>query len=193
MDSLKVGGTNWPPVEIANQIALTRRYPDPGQVQWSVAALMKNSALDNVLYREVYREPALVPASPWLDPTPPTAPQLSVDTQGKSTHFQWRSAPGVSVSLWLWQTRSNGVWTTQILPGDHRDYYLNNGTADAASLRAVDRVEILSTPVIWTLKKYASPDLTRGTKGSKPEPDKNTKLQAPRSREVPSTNHVGAH
>jgi uncharacterized lipoprotein YddW (UPF0748 family) len=161
LDSLKVG-TNWPPSEIINQIVLTRRYADAGQIHWSMAALMKNSALDALLAGGVYRQPALIPASPWLDPNPPAPPVLSVTVQGKSAHVQWQNAAGKPAGGWVLQFRENGTWTTQILPADRTDAYLDNVTPDAISVRAVDRVENLSEPAIWTPKKYAPAETTRG-------------------------------
>jgi uncharacterized lipoprotein YddW (UPF0748 family) len=187
MDSLKVGAT-WQPMEIADQIALTRRYPGPGHVHWSMMALMKNSALDDLLARGVYREPALIPASPWLDSTLPPPPKLSVTVQDKSAHVQWLSGVGKSANWWVWQTCSNGVWTTQIFPAGKTDLYLANSSADALSIRAVDRVGNLSEPAIWTPKKYSGPETTRGMNGSKLEEEKSAKTQAPSSREAPNTN-----
>jgi uncharacterized lipoprotein YddW (UPF0748 family) len=161
MDSLKVGST-WQPLEIVNQIAVTRRYANPGHIHWSIMALMKNTALDNLLLRDVYREPALIPASPWLDATPPAPPKLSVDTWGKSTHVQWQSAPGKFANWWLWQTRAKGVWSTQIFPAGKTDLYLDGASPDAVAIRAVDRVGNLSEPTLWTPKKYSAPVVPRG-------------------------------
>ncbi|MEY4918237.1 MAG: hypothetical protein RL616_2150, partial [Verrucomicrobiota bacterium] len=76
MDSLKVG-EKWQPAEIINQIGATRRYTDAGHIHWSVMALMKKPALDEALLMEAYRSPALIPASPWLDATPPAPPKLT--------------------------------------------------------------------------------------------------------------------
>jgi len=174
LDALKVG-TSWQPLEIANQIALTRRYADPGHVQWSVTALMKNSALDNILAREVYREPALIPASPWLNPTSPPPPKLSVTIGSKSAYAQWQSGLGESAAWWVWQTHgTNGVWTTQILPASHNDAYLNDIAPDAVSIRAVNRVGNLSEPTIWTPRKYVAPDTARGMQGGRLKEEKSS-------------------
>src|ERR1700722_11627797 len=101
-------------------------------------ALMKNSALDSVLVREVYREPALIPASPWLNPTSPPPPKLSVTVGSKSAYVQWQSGVGQSANWWVWQTRTtNGVWTTQIFPASKTDLYLDNASLDALAIRAV--------------------------------------------------------
>ena len=161
MDSLKTG-VKWEPVEIINQINVTRRYADAGHVHWSVMALMKNVALDNALAGEVYRQPALIPASPWLNATSPPSPKLSVTVWGKSTHAQWQGAAGHSVGSWVLQSRANGIWTTQVLPASRNDLFLDKLMPDAIAVRAVDRVENLSAPAVWTPKKYASPETPRG-------------------------------
>jgi uncharacterized lipoprotein YddW (UPF0748 family) len=166
MDALKVGGT-WQPVEIVNQIAVTRRYPNPGHILWNVTALMRNSALDAALSRVVYREPALIPASPWLNGTPPPPPKLSVNVESRSAHARWQSGGDKSASWWVWQTRSNGVWTTQIFPGGRTDLYLDYAAADVVSVRAVDRVGNLSEPAVLTLKKYSSPVVSHGAEKMK--------------------------
>ena len=165
MDSLRVG-EKWPPAEIINQINVTRRYPDPGHIHWSVTALMKNSALDTALARDVYRQPALIPASPWLDSTAPAPPKLSVAVWKKTAHVQWQNA-GQPVGGWVLQSRANGIWTTQILPAGRTDAYLDNGAPDAVAVRAVNRVENLSGPAVWTPRKYFTPDTTKGAERMK--------------------------
>jgi uncharacterized lipoprotein YddW (UPF0748 family) len=162
LDALKAGGS-WPPMEIAGQVALSRRYPDPGHIQWNATALMKNLALDATLVHEVYREPALIPASPWLDPSPPPQPRLAVTVADKSAYVQWQSGIGKSATWWVWQTRTDGVWTTQIFPAGRTDLYLDNASPDAVSIRAVDRVGNLSEPAIWTPPKHSPPVINRGS------------------------------
>ena len=41
-------------------------------------SLMRNSAFDEVLEREVYQQPALMPPSPWLGRAQPGKPKLTV-------------------------------------------------------------------------------------------------------------------
>jgi uncharacterized lipoprotein YddW (UPF0748 family) len=163
MDDLKA----WPPTEIANQIALERRYDGPGHIHWNATALMKNAALDTVLLRDVYREPALIPACPWLDATPPGMPKLVVNATSKTTHGQWQPAPGKPVNWWVWQARGNNLWTTRIFPGGRTDFYLDGASPDAVCLHAVDRVGNLSEPAIWTPgmvtpRKYSTPVISHG-------------------------------
>ncbi len=151
MDSLKVGG-KWQPAEIVNQIGITRRYADAGHIHWSVMALMKNPALAEALRVDTYRQPALIPASPWLNPTVPPPPKLSVSIWKKSFHIEWKNSGKEPINGWVLQTRANGSWTTQIFPASRTDVYLDNASPDAIAVRAVSRVENVSEAAVWTRK-----------------------------------------
>ncbi len=166
MNSLNVGG-KWQPNEIVNQINFTHHLADAGQIHWSVMALMKNTALDAALTQEAYRQPALIPASPWLDATLPAPPKLSVTIGAKSAHVQWQRSAGKPASDWVVQTRTNGSWATQIFPAARTDCYVDNVTPEVVAVRAVDRVENLSEPAIWTPKKFSPPDTSRGAERMK--------------------------
>lgn len=162
MDSLKAG-EKWPATEIVNQINATRRYADAGQIHWSVMALMKNPALDAALTRDSYRQPALIPASPWLGTTPPAMPKLTVTVRGKSAAVRWENAPGQPTNLWVLQILSDGLWRTDILPANQVARSFQNYLPDVVAIRAVDRVGNLSAPAIWSAKALSSP--ARGAPG----------------------------
>jgi uncharacterized lipoprotein YddW (UPF0748 family) len=151
MDSLKVGG-KWEPTEIINQIGVTRRYANAGHIHWSVMALMRNAALDTALMQQAYQQPALIPACPWLDATPPAAPKLSVSKTAKSVRIQWQNTATEQLANWLVQTRANGEWSTQIFPAGRLDFSLDKSAPEIISVRAVDRVGNLSAPAIWPPK-----------------------------------------
>lgn len=148
MDSLKVG-EKWQPAEIVNQINVTRRHANAGHIHWSVMALMKNSALDAALAKEIYQQPALIPASPWLNSTSPPSPKLSVNIWKKSVHAEWKNSTGERAAGWVLQSRTDGNWTTQIFPANRLDAYLNNTNPDAIVIRSVGRTGNLSEPVVW--------------------------------------------
>ena len=152
MDSLKVGD-KWPAAEIVNQITATRRHADAGHIHWSVMALMKNSALDAALARDTYRQPALIPASPWLNSTSPPPPKLSANLWKKSLHVQWKNSSGEPARWWVLQYRTNENWNTQIFPAGRVDAYLDNASPDAVAVRAVGRTGNLSEAVVWMPKK----------------------------------------
>jgi uncharacterized lipoprotein YddW (UPF0748 family) len=148
INSLNVG-EKWQPSEIINQINVTRRDADPGHIHWSVMALMKNAALNSVLAAQVYQQPALIPASPWLNGAAPQLPKITVNTWKKTIHPEWKNGPGERACGWVLQFREHGNWTTQILPANRTDVYLDQANPDAICLRAVGRTGNLSQPAVW--------------------------------------------
>jgi uncharacterized lipoprotein YddW (UPF0748 family) len=155
MDSLKTS-EKWQPAEIVNQIKATRRYADAGHIHWSVSALMKIARLDNALTQEIYRQPALVPACPWLNSTAAPPPKLYVSIWKKSAHIEWKDAGNEPARGWVVQSRENGNWSTQIFPANRSDCHLENANPDAVTVRAVNRVGNLSTPTSWSPAKKIS-------------------------------------
>jgi uncharacterized lipoprotein YddW (UPF0748 family) len=150
----KVGFTNasaWRTDEVIKQIRLTRAQPGAtGNVHFNMTVFMKNpDSLNDRLVREVYGEPALVPASPWLDRHVPAAPRAVVRTDATSGARVLDLDPGIgtaeSSAPWLWvlQTRTAEGWRTQILPATERVALLapRGGTAPLdVRVTAVDRV-----------------------------------------------------
>jgi uncharacterized lipoprotein YddW (UPF0748 family) len=72
------GARNWPARELLEQVALTRTRPAAGgHIHFSMAALMQDrDRLATLLQFGPYAEPALVPATPWLESEPPPPPSL---------------------------------------------------------------------------------------------------------------------
>ena len=66
--------------EIIDQVRRTRDLPGArGNICWGIRALTENRrGLADTLLHEVYAQPALPPAFPWLDAQPPGQPQISV-------------------------------------------------------------------------------------------------------------------
>ena len=148
LNSLKAS-EGWPATEILNEISLTRKFPDAGHVHWSISALMKNPTLDASLAQAAYREPALIPASPWLNAKAPATPQFSVSLRNNSMRARWDNAVGEPAHWWLLQLRTNGSWTTQIFPASQSNLRLDDMSTDALALRAISRTGIASAPALW--------------------------------------------
>ena len=164
----KVGFTNsqrFSVDEVINQIRLTRAQPGAtGNVHFSSTVFMRDpDRLDERLEREVYAEPALVPASPWLHRRPPAAPvaMLRTDAQTGDRVVDLRSGVNMAsttttvvsstASPWQWvvQLHSASGWTTTILPGTTRAFVVaERGSAMPSDVwvTAIDRVGNASAP-----------------------------------------------
>jgi uncharacterized lipoprotein YddW (UPF0748 family) len=154
LDSTKVSGRSqsrrgWQPQEIVNQIRLTRTQTGAsGHIHWNMKSLMRNSAFDKVLERELYQQPALMPPSPWLGRAQPGKPKLTVAKGEPGSQLEVRWTPGGSAKAWLWllQTRTNGEWTKEILPAATTSRVWNGALPEVVAVSAVNRNGELSTP-----------------------------------------------
>jgi hypothetical protein len=104
------------------------------------------------LTRDSYAQPALVPASPWLDSIAPGRPavQPRLDAASGEMVIDMDPASG-DKEPWLWvvQARTSSGWTTQIIPGTEATHFLA-GRGDKSPrevwVYAVGRTGNLSPP-----------------------------------------------
>ena len=151
----------WLPDEIVNQVGLARRQMGvTGEIQYNMSALMKDTNGPALLLRHrVYSEPALVPASPWLDNTPPGKPTLANrgGTDGKTRELVWEPTGSEKVWLWVVQTETDGVWKTEILPASQTTRSLPQaGPSPQPShiaVTAIDRSGNASPPAVLFLDR----------------------------------------
>jgi uncharacterized lipoprotein YddW (UPF0748 family) len=149
-------GAKWEPDEIANQIRLTRKQAGAnGHIHWNMGSLMRNETLARLLQRDIYPEPALMPAVPWLDSTRPVKPTLTprIDPAGSKVTFDWQPAGAEKPFVWLFQTKSAGHWATEILPAKSCSFPVPGALPDVISLTAIDRTGNGSPPAVLELKK----------------------------------------
>jgi uncharacterized lipoprotein YddW (UPF0748 family) len=153
MDSTKVGRSEsrrgWQPQEIVNQIGLTRNQAGAnGHIHWNMKSLMRNSAFDEVLERELYQQPALMPPAPWLGRAQPGKPKLTVAKGQPGAQLEVSWSPGDSGKVWLWllQTRTGGEWTKEILPAAKTSRVWNGAPPEVVAISAVNRTGEMSTP-----------------------------------------------
>ncbi len=148
------GESAWPADEIVNQIKIARRQSGvSGHIHWNAHILFQNQSLGGELSRDLYAEPALIPAATWLDSTPPGKPKLSARGQGGSVKASWTTADGEPAWLWLLQWRQGTKWSSKILPGDARAYEFSGAAPDAIALSAVDRVGNAGAPATLAGRK----------------------------------------
>ncbi len=135
-------GRQWPVGEIPGQIYVTRAQPGAsGNVHFSMRAFMQNpDSLVQQLVSRPYAEPALVPASPWLDDTPPGRPRAEIRFSDDHAAVVMTPADANDVWLWVVRTRRASGWSTAVVPGVRREYRLEGELPDAVAVSAVDRL-----------------------------------------------------
>jgi uncharacterized lipoprotein YddW (UPF0748 family) len=165
LDAVNVG-TKWRPNEIARQIQVVRRQPGAdGEIFYHLRNLLESRTLADVV-RAQYAQPALVPAAPWLDSTPPDRPKLVVVENNRSgVRVRWETTGGEPAWLWVLQSRTNGVWTTEILPANQTARTFFGNPPGIIAVSAVDRVGNESEPVALQ-KAMLPPPVSRGAKGA---------------------------
>ena len=144
----------WPVTEIPAEIKIVRDVCDgaAGEIHFSANVLVADKrGIATTLANGVYAKPALVPSSPWLEQTLPGKPELRVEN-GRAA---WEPAMGTNqVSVWLWQTRSEGQWQTHILAGESRGVVLTN-TPEVVAVTEIDRCGVASPAAV--LQREVSP------------------------------------
>jgi hypothetical protein len=108
-------GRNWDADVIKQQILATRAVDGAtGNIHFSMKAIMEERPGLVPVLKELYAEPALVPASPWLDETRPAKPQASYDASSRT--LKLTATSDEPVARWVVQTQSSEKWRTMILP-----------------------------------------------------------------------------
>jgi uncharacterized lipoprotein YddW (UPF0748 family) len=153
------GGKNpWPASEIIYQIKTTRGHAGAtGNIQFSMKTLMLNhGGLSDRMLKDVYAEPALIPASPWLNAATPTRPTLSIQPKSEGgLALSWQDDDGERIWQWVVQTRINGVWHTRITPRDKTETRFAPDqvkNVDRISICAVDRYGNQSAPALLDVR-----------------------------------------
>ena len=106
--------------EILSQVRQTRELSGAdGHILWGLSALTENrQGLTDALARQAFAQPALSPAYPWVDNQPPPSPTISASLSGaKELDLKCQPSGIEPLRFWVVQTRSSGVWKTDILPG----------------------------------------------------------------------------
>jgi uncharacterized lipoprotein YddW (UPF0748 family) len=154
------GANDWPDSEIEYQVRVTRGQAGAtGNVYFSAQGLLRRDpdGLTKRLAESVYSEAALVPASPWLDATPPSKPDAlalapigvapvgtAPATSTAERIVTWRSSGREPVWLWLVQHRAANAWASTILPGNQTSFTvpptLNGPAVAEVAVSAIDRV-----------------------------------------------------
>ena len=152
-----IAGTKFPVTEIARQIQATRAQPGAsGEIFFEMRSFRTNPALAAVVASE-YSQPALVPASPWLETTLPGRPQLGAKEEGSDLTAQWALPDSQPPGKWLLQFFGppDYAWKTVILPG-YQTSQAFPFSPQIISIRAVDRAENLGPAAIIGRKNQSA-------------------------------------
>jgi uncharacterized lipoprotein YddW (UPF0748 family) len=157
----KVNGTptGWPATELLDQIADTRQQQGAtGNVYFSMRSFMfPRDGIADKLLAGSYADVALVPASPWLDNTPPASPIVRVGRDATTGASTVSIDPQGTEAAWQWliQTRYGEMWRVDVYPGTQRFFMIprpaRGAPADEIAVSAVDRAGNQSEAVIKSL------------------------------------------
>lgn len=138
----------WTPGEILEQVRLTRELPGAtGNIHFSMKVFLEDrDSIATQLGRGAYAEPALVPATPWLDSIPPRRPTIAARVDSATGGLEVRMLPAGREEIWRWivRSRTNGTWAIHVLPGWQRSHAVTFDSLaprpDAVLVSGVDRL-----------------------------------------------------
>jgi uncharacterized lipoprotein YddW (UPF0748 family) len=138
----------WMPAEILDQVRLTRELGGAtGNIHFSMKVFLENrDSIATQLGHGPYEQPALVPATPWLDSLAPRRPIVAAHVDSATGGLGLRLLPGGKESVWRWivRARYSDAWTTRVLPGWQRSHTLTFGVSapwpDEVLVSGVDRM-----------------------------------------------------
>ena len=150
-------GEKYRPEEIASEIRATRQQAGAtGNIHWSMKPLLQNrEGVADLLRKDLYAPPALVPATPWLKNQPPGKPAATALAVPTGIRLSWESAGPEITWLWLVQFKTGGKWNTEILPGTQAWHTIKTGDPagpEVIAVSAVSRCGVLSVPVVLEKK-----------------------------------------
>ena len=113
--------------EIADQIAFTRRSSETkGAIHFSFKWLQRGlGGIDQVLAKEVYVRDALIPESPWMKATRPSAPRVKVTRDDKYVTASWTETGRRRAFWFVVYAMDKESWSVSIVPGSQRSISLS--------------------------------------------------------------------
>lgn len=152
-DAVSRIGPKRPAEEIINQIRLARNQAGAsGSTFWNFKPLLKNSGgIADLLQKDVFAKPALIPNSPWLETKAPNTPLLQAQVGTGGARFLWQAGSTNKPTLWVLQRKAGAEWVTEILPATRTHVTLAQ-LPDAVALSAVDRFGNISKAAVLQRK-----------------------------------------
>jgi uncharacterized lipoprotein YddW (UPF0748 family) len=102
--------------EIISEIMISRAMlpKSTGVVHWHGGSVINNPTLSKLLQEGIYKSPALVPASPWLQSTAPLSPAVSIITAVDTVEVSWTPKDNKAVR-WVLYFQYQEKWEHRIL------------------------------------------------------------------------------
>ena len=118
--------------EVVNEINLTRDMipKSVGTIHWNLSSLTKNPALAKELLGGPYKNEALIPASPWLDGTAPSAPDVSFSKSSSDIKIEWK-LKDADTFKWVLYFQYENQWSYKIFSRNETNSTLNQKMIDA--------------------------------------------------------------
>lgn len=130
--------------ETINQIMITRAMvpESKGVVHWSISSPVLNTSLRRELLAGVYKDGALVPATPWIDKTAPEPPAVTSSRSPDSLQISWTHTNPSDVFRWVVYYEYGTTWNYKILNRKERSFAIKlTGGTDKAPLK-LNRVAV---------------------------------------------------
>lgn len=149
----------WTAEEIKGQIYTARAFPGvTGATHFSMKTFMGNNKnINRILAAGAYSNPALIPASPWMNNDPIQTPEIHVRDYGDFWRASFQIEHGEQVRWWVLRSQSNGRWDSAIIPGHHREITMYGGNSmtrpDSVYLTAVSRTGIESDAAVYNFQR----------------------------------------
>ncbi|MFC6997594.1 glycoside hydrolase family 10 protein [Rufibacter roseus] len=158
--------------EIKSQIMISRGMlpQSPGVVHWSISQVTKNPPMAKALLQGPYRQPALVPTSPWLDNEAPKAPEVTTLLLGDSVKVSWVANDEKDTFRWVVYYQYGNVWNYKILNRKDREivFPLGRATGPLRQRNDSDSTAVQPAPIPLTRVAVAAVDRT-GNEGPRKE------------------------
>lgn len=140
--------------EIPTQISVARQQQTVSGGATGTILYNGSSVRDNrggfvtQLTSGVYASGAIVPASPWLDGTAPTAPSIAVSTSGSNLLVTMLGSSS-DVRWWLVRWRIGTTWAQKLLSANVAATTAPSVLADAVVVNAIDKAGNASLDAVW--------------------------------------------
>jgi uncharacterized lipoprotein YddW (UPF0748 family) len=140
-------GKERPASDILNQISITRNASESaGNIHWHFKSLVENfGKVSDELTKTLYAEPALIPAFSWLSSDKLDKPGVSFEAM----RLSWSLKDKALARQWAVQTKRNGKWTMEVLPGTETSrIFKPDDLPEAIAITAIDKVGNASPAVV---------------------------------------------